>query len=216
MLIPIVNFYALLPKPNALQLRQLKKWFWQCSLTLRYKAGTNRLVLEDLRKIKKIYDGEFPFDLNNPAVNSDLFSSAWRINSTAAKSALCLMAQLRPKSFLTGAEVDLGTVLSAYNARQFHHIYPKGYLAEKGISFHEANVISNICFLSASENNSISDKDPEKYFKDIPDMHRNEIFNSALIPIEARNGDMEFNEFCKLRSQNLIEAGEKLINEGFL
>src|SRR5690606_37046973 len=47
MLIPIVNFYALIPKPNSDQLKQLKKWFWQSALTLRYKAGTNRLVLED-------------------------------------------------------------------------------------------------------------------------------------------------------------------------
>lgn len=53
-MIPIVNFYALIKKPNSMQLAQIRKWFWQCSLTLRYKAGTNRLVLEDLGKIKKL------------------------------------------------------------------------------------------------------------------------------------------------------------------
>ena len=158
MIIPIVNFYAKIKKPNAVQLKQLKKWFWQCSLTLRYKAGTNRLVLEDLGKIQKIADGCTPFDESSVSVKSDIFDSSWRINSTAAKVALCLMAQLRPKSFLTGTEVDLGSVLSAYNARQFHHIYPKGYLNGKGISFHEANVIANICFLSASENGSSPDR----------------------------------------------------------
>tara|TARA_R110002096_G_scaffold65831_1_gene160166 strand:+ start:929 stop:2500 length:1572 start_codon:yes stop_codon:yes gene_type:complete len=214
MLIPIVNFYAQIKRPNATQLTQLRKWFWQCSLTLRYKAGTNRLVLEDLGKIRKIYEGESPFDGSCPSVKSDLFDSTWRINSTAAKAALCLMAQLRPRSFLTGSEVDLGTVLSAYNARQFHHIYPKAHLAAKGIAFHEANVISNICFLSAAENNSISDRDPASYFKDIPDFHKNDIFTAALIPDEARNGKLPFKKFVTLRTEKLIEVGQRLMESG--
>lgn len=216
MLIPIVNFYALITRPNALQLTQLRKWFWQCSLTLRYKAGTNRLVLEDLNKIRRISMGESPLDSGYPLVKSDLFDSTWRINSTAAKAALCLMAQLKPRSFLTGSEVDLGTVLSAYNARQFHHIYPKAYLAAQGISFHAANVISNICFLSASENNSISDKDPADYFRDIPDSHKSDIFNSALIPQEAGEGKLPFEEFVALRTQKLINVGQRLIEFGYI
>lgn len=214
MLIPIVSFYALVDRPSAGQLTQLRKWFWQCSLTLRYKAGTNRLVLEDLIKIKKISEGESPFDAAHPPVKSDLFDSTWRINSTAAKASLCLMAQLRPRSFLTGSEVDLGTVLSAYNARQFHHIYPKAHLAAKGVLFHEANVISNICFLSASENNSISDKDPAEYFNNIPTEHKKDIFAAALIPEEATKGTLPFQEFVELRTKKLLEVGQKLIESG--
>ncbi|AWC77667.1 DUF262 domain-containing protein [Serratia marcescens] len=216
MLIPIVNFYALIKRPNATQIKQLRKWFWQCALTLRYKAGTNRLVLEDLDKIIRISKGETPFDEYHPPVKSDLFNSTWRINSTAAKTALCLMAQLRPRSFLSGSEVDLGTVLSAYNARQFHHIYPKAYLASNGVTFHEANIISNICFLSASENNSISDKDPKVYFKEIPSEHKEEIFDAALIPEEARDGMLPFEDFVRLRKEKLLEKAQQLITTGYL
>jgi hypothetical protein len=216
MMIPIVNFYEKIKKPNAIQTRQLKKWFWQCSLTLKYKAGTNRLVLEDLEKIQEVANGGTPFDDSNVIVKPDIFSSPWRINSTAAKSALCLMAQLRPKSFLTGTEVDLGTVLSAYNARQFHHIYPKGYLNKIGVGFHEANIIANICFLSATENNTISDNNPEEYFKDIPSSQAAEIFASAVIPATARSGKLEFKEFISLRTAMLKEVGNKLILNGEL
>lgn len=216
MLIPIVNFYALIKRPSADQLSQLRKWFWQCALTLRYKAGTNRLVLEDINKIKRVSEGESPFDGAYPSVKNDLFDSTWRINSTAAKAALCLMAQLRPRSFLTGNEVDLGTVLSAYNARQFHHIYPKAHLANIGISFHQANVISNICFLSASENNAISDRDPSDYFKDIPNAHKEEIFAAALIPEDAEDGGLPFEQFTALRARRLLDVGQKLIEAGHL
>ncbi|WP_217647509.1 hypothetical protein [Pantoea sp. Ae16] len=67
MMIPIVNFYALIKKPTSIQMTQVRKWFWQCSLTLRYKAGTNRLVLEDLEKIKEISQGKQPFDDYHPS-----------------------------------------------------------------------------------------------------------------------------------------------------
>jgi hypothetical protein len=216
MIIPVVRFFSLTPRPNATQLIQLKKWFWQCSLSLRYRAGTNRLVLEDLEKIKLVCTGNEPFNNIAQTVSIDLFSQTWRINSTSAKAALCLMAQLRPRSFLTGLEVDLGTVLSAYNARQFHHIYPKGFLATQGITFHEANVISNICFLSASENNSISDRNPLDYFRDIPNAHKDEIFEAALIPDSARSGTLTYNEFISLRKNKLIEKARRLVEFGNL
>jgi hypothetical protein len=157
MLIPITYFYSLIPKPNADQLTQLKKWFWHCAMTQRYKAGTNRLVLIDLDSIRKIKEGESPFDFNSVKIPSEFFQKSWRINSAVVKAALCLMAQGSPKSFLTGSEVDLGTVLSAYNAREFHHIYPKAFLSNIGIGFHEANIIANICFLQSSDNKMISE-----------------------------------------------------------
>lgn len=214
MIIPIVYFYAKIKKPTANQLLQLRKWFWQCALTQRYKAGTNRLVLEDLSKMDMVSDGINPFDDSGVEVKESVFKSSWRINSTAAKATLCLMAQLRPRSFLTGSEVDLGSVLSGYNARQFHHIYPKAYLNDQGISFHEANVISNICFLSASENNAISDEAPEIYFKKIPIGQSDAIFGAALIPEKARNGKLSFEEFIDLRTKELTRVGQLLVDQG--
>lgn len=214
MMIPIVKFFALIKRPNSTQLGQLKKWFWQTALTLRYKAGTNRFVLEDLDKFEKVSIGESPFDTTTAVVKDDIFKTTWRINSTAAKSALCLMAQLRPKSFLTGSEVDLGNTLSAYNARQFHHIYPKGYLNTLGISFHSANVIANICFLSASENNEISDTSPEEYFLNIPQEQADDIFNSAVIPLKSRDGKLDFEEFVQTRSDELKVRAQSLIDSG--
>lgn len=73
MIIPIVYFYATIKKPNAVQFLQLKKWFWQCSLTQRYKAGTNRLVLEDLDKFKTVFNGGSPFDGPTGTVKPEIF-----------------------------------------------------------------------------------------------------------------------------------------------
>jgi len=216
MLIPITRLYSLIPKPDSDQLQQLRKWFWHCALTQRYKAGTNRLVMEDLQLIETIKDGNKPFDFASFAVSDDLFSKSWRINSTAAKAALCLMAQGRPRSLLTGNEVDLGTVLSSYNAREFHHIYPKGYLATIGVGFHEANIIANICFLSSSDNKSISDENPASYFGQIPSADKRQILESSFIPVAAADGAMPFKDFVNMRIMLLAEKANQLVRNGSL
>jgi hypothetical protein len=214
MLIPITRFFSLIPKPTAAELLQIKKWFWHCALTQRYKAGTNRLVLEDLSLIQKIKSGETPFNFDHISIEKDIFLKSWRINSTAAKAALCLMAQARPKSLLTGNEVDLGSVLSSYNAREFHHIYPKAYLSTLEIGFHEANIIANICFLSSADNKMISDEAPSTYFLDIPTNNPVEILASALIPAAASNGDMPFAHFIEARTALLVEQANRLVRNG--
>jgi hypothetical protein len=216
MLIPITQFFARTPKPTAAQILQVKKWFWNCALTQRYKAGTNRLVMADLASMKRLSDGEAPFDFSKVEIADELFRKAWRINSTAAKAALCLMAQARPRSFLSGSEVDLGTVLSAYNAREFHHIYPKGYLATQGIGFHEANVIANMCFLSSADNRAISDSAPADYFRRIPAAMKDQIFDAAIIPATARDGSMGFNSFVEGRAAELARNATEIVQNGML
>ncbi len=52
--------------------------------------------------------------------------------------------------------------LSAYNQKQFHHIFPKAHLKRVG-SPGESNAVANICMLAASENKQIADKDPAVY-----------------------------------------------------
>lgn len=214
MLVPIVNFFSITLKPTAPQLNGLRRWFWHCSFTQRYKAGTNTFVLADLENMRQLAAGKPVFDLLDAAVDTALFKKTWRINSTAAKATICLLAQYNPRSFLTGATVDLGDTMSAYNAREFHHIYPKGFLANLGIGFHEANVIANVCLLTSSDNRTITDRDPAEYFASIPDGFKTQIFSSALIPQEAAGGSKPFAEFLNLRANALAVAAKKLIKDG--
>jgi hypothetical protein len=83
MLIPITRFFSLLPKPDASQLEQIKKWFWHCAFTQRYKAGTNRLVMEDIKKIETIKEGKIPFEFSDFNTTDELFSKSWRYSGTS-------------------------------------------------------------------------------------------------------------------------------------
>ena len=214
MLVALVCFFSKTLKPTAAQLAGLRKWFWHCAFTQRYKAGTNTLVLEDIKSMVRLAAGEPVFDGLSPAVDAALFQKTWRINSAAAKATICLLAQFHPRSFLSGAQVDLGTVLEAYNAREFHHIYPKGFLAKIGIQFSEANVIANVCLLTSTDNRTISDREPADYFSDIPSAESAAIFQTALIPPAASDGSKPYPEFLALRADALSTAASRLISAG--
>jgi hypothetical protein len=102
--------------------------------------------------------------------------------------------------------------LSAYNAREFHHIYPKAYLGKQGSHFHEANVIANICMITAADNKDISDSNPVDYFPKIPMAIRSDIFDRALVPPEFRDGSKVYVDFVKARAALLAKRAEALIH----
>lgn len=214
MLVPLVLFYSACLKPNAKQISNLKKWFWHCAFTQRYKAGTNSYVMLDNDKMRSLAAGDLAFDNLESRVDESLFKKTWRINSTAAKSAICLLAQCQPRSFLTGQNIDLGEALASYNAREFHHIYPKSFLNAQGIPFHESNIIANICLLNSSDNRTISDKDPYVYFNDIDSDIKNSVFEASLIPLEFYDGSRPYVDFLNSRAAILALVASSLIANG--
>lgn len=216
MLVPLVAFYARTLKPSAAQLLALKRWFWHCAFTQKYKAGTNTAVLEDLKRMEAFATDPAVVATFDAKVNPDVFMKTWRINSTIAKAAICMLAQAQPRSFLTGSLVDLGTVMSAYNAREFHHIYPKAFLAAQGIPFHQSNVIANVCLLTSADNRAISDQSPATYMARIPVAQLNGIADAALIPRAMLDGSRTFADFVKERAQRLSEAAQSLVQTGLL
>jgi hypothetical protein len=214
MLVPLVSFYSKNLKPSAAQLAGLKKWFWHCAFSQRYKAGTNSYVMIDIERMHALASGDPAFDTLDTNVDTGLFKKTWRINSTAAKAAICLLAQCQPKSFLTGANIDLGEALASYNSREFHHIYPKSYLNSLGIPFHESNVIANICLLNAVDNRQISDANPLEYFQRIDDKIKASVFTASLIPIDFHDGSKLYVDFINARASNLASVASQLIAVG--
>lgn len=214
MVVPLIRFFAETLRPSASQRRQLRRWFWHCALTQRYIAGTNTAVREDLDSMLGLAAGKDMFENLQATIPPSLFTKTWRINSTAAKATICLLAQLDPRSFPSDAPIDLGATLAAYNAREFHHIYPKSFLAKQGILFHQSNVISNICMLTASDNNSISDQDPKDYFPRIDAVVKERAFRRALVPREFWDGARPYADFMTARAALLSKVAEELIATG--
>lgn len=216
MLVPLVGFFSKTLKPNADQLTGLKRWFWHCAFTQKYKAGTNSAVLEDLGKMLSLAKNAKTFDALSATVDPEIFKKTWRINSTVAKSTMCLLAQKNPRSFLTGSLVDLGSAMSAYNAREFHHIYPKAYLATQSIPFNQSNVIANICLLQSADNRAISDKSPADYMTSIPAVQLDAIAEGAIIPKKFLDGSKPYADFISERAALLASKAQTLISSGVI
>lgn len=216
MLVPLVAFYARTLKPTADQLLGLKRWFWHCAFTQKYKAGTNTAVLEDLKKMEAFATDTTVFAALDAKIDPDVFKKTWRINSTIAKAAICMLAQAEPRSFLTGTGVDLGTVMSAYNAREFHHIYPKAFLVTQGILFHQSNIIANVCLLTSADNRKISAENPATYMTRIPANRRNVIADGALIPRDMLDGSKTYADFIEGRATLLAQKATSLVKTAML
>lgn len=198
-------------KPNAAQLTGLKRWFWFVAFTQRYKAGTNVAVMEDIRAMHSLASGDPVFDAIDAEISPSFFMKTWRINSTAAKATICLLAQCAPRSFLSNSLVDLSTAMSAYNAREFHHVYPKAFLNSQGIKFNESNIIANVCFLNQADNRAISDSSPADYMPKIDAARRSSIAASSLLPVAVMDGSMNYADFVQMRAKMLAVAAHNLI-----
>jgi len=97
-----------------------------------------------------------------------------------------LLASLNPKNITNGAKIDVTDALSIFNQKQFHHIYPKAYLKSLGVNDRQINLISNMCMLVSSENNYISDRNPNEYFPVLVDKLGSQycgVFESNLLPV---------------------------------
>jgi hypothetical protein len=122
-----------------------------------------------------------------------------------------LLAQAKPRSFLSSGPVDLNAVLASCNRTEFHHIFPKNYLAtkegvtDKGQQF----MLANFAFLSQTDNRSIQDKAPGDYVNQIPPSSIDAIFEAAYIPKGGLN--MSYVDFTAARSKLLAAKANELL-----
>jgi hypothetical protein len=122
-----------------------------------------------------------------------------------------MLNTISPKSLLSGANIDLDKVLKNGSKHEYHHIFPKKYLERLGLERKEINCLANFCFLTRSDNNTISDKSPNEYGKLISDSNRSEYLKSVLIPDQF--DELDYDEFLEKRVASLTRLAEKLMKK---
>ena len=90
-----------------------------------------------------------------------------------------LLAQKRPLSFISGAQIDLREKLSRGNRSEFHHLMPKAFLASSGQTSPPANCLANFAFISRADNRELGGVAPSKYRSKMP-ADTTEILRSAI------------------------------------
>lgn len=216
MVIPLVRCFATDRAagfhPNAEQRAALKKWFWHSCFSRRYSNSVDTAIAQDIAAVQQVLAGNCAeFLKRNWQVEDSFFlDNQFALTSVNTKVYVLLLAQAKPKSFLSAADVDLNEVLLSCNRTEFHHVFPKNYLAMTGVDHKPAQfMLANFAFLSQRDNRSIQDKAPAEYSKMIPPGSRDAIFEASLIPKEGL--DMQFGDFVFARASLLASAANRLL-----
>jgi hypothetical protein len=197
---------------NATEVRRLKQWFWRSSFNERYRGASENYISNDISTIEKfaIQDNSDAAIFGDPPSDVILKTIEFRSNNSRSRALILALAKRGPLNLTNGAVVDCTEALSSFNKKQFHHIYPKAYLKRTG-SGEQHNSLANICIIAASENNRISDSDPNNY---LPELAANlgsaadSVFESNYMPAPTQldYSTLEYSAFLKERSALLQNA----------
>lgn len=221
MLIPLTRFFITENPsgihPDATQRHLLKKWFWHTCFSRRYSNSVDSAVAQDIAAMVELRKNKTEkIERKKFEVSDELFlENAFSVSSVNTKTFILLLAKKRPKSFLSGADVDLDDVLTSCNKTEFHHIFPDNFLKTKcGID--EKNkryCLANFAFLSQKDNRSIKDKSPLDYQNLISKDLKSGILKHSLIPDSGLG--MKYEDFLKERVKLLKETANSLIEGTF-
>ena len=216
MIVSLVKFFGS-GKTNGLlytdkQRRQLIKWFWRSCFSRRYSSGVNDAHKSDLAAMVKLRDDEntdistFKCDLSTAFFLTNQFS----ISSVNTKTFIVMLASKGPRSFISGANVDLSTTLKQASSKEFHHIFPDKYLQRNGKEKKEIYALANFCFLNNADNQKIKDKAPADYVKLMNPEAVAEVLSAAICP--PNTFSIEYSDFVAARAELLLEYAASLIN----
>ena len=148
----------------------LQDYFWRVVLTSRFSTSLEAKIGQDIRKIDLILSDQHP-DYDEPVdiTPEYLCNHGWFATGTAyIKGFLCILAYQQPKSFANNALVNISNSwLKQANSKNYHHFFPKAYLAKRNFENWEINHIANITIVDDFLNKrSIRDRAPSKYIAD--------------------------------------------------
>lgn len=194
------------------QRRQLVKWFWRSCFSRRYSSGVNDAHRADLAAMEKLRADEntdictFKCDISTAFFLTNQFS----ISSVNTKTFIAMLASHEPRSFISGARVDLSATLKQASAKEFHHIFPDKYLQREGRDKKEIYPLANFCFLNNADNQKIKDKAPSDYVSLMNAVSVPEVLVTAICPSDTFR--MKYDDFLQARAKMLLDYANTLID----
>lgn len=207
----LVEFFRICPKPNHVQRKELKKWFWSTSFARHFASLNTNIITKDLEEFRNLAKGIIQSLTNNHHINHENFlNEPFVLNKAASLTFALLLAQKKPKSLIDGSAINIDRSLSQINRHEFHHLFPQAYLKSFRVKSSELNQHANICLLSSYNNKYISDTKPSIYFNEIITTlgsHAENVLESNFINSDCLNHALN-DDFLLF-----IEARKKLISE---
>lgn len=199
------------------QRRGLRSWFWLSSFHERYRGASDSLLDEDIGRCQPFLTSGSPLTPLKRVEEDELREKEFRKGTAVTHAFIALLAASRPRGLLDGAPIDVEGSLSWENQREFHHIFPKGYLATCSKEHRDRqSEIANIMILPSGSNKLISSEKPSVYMARLKERHGEEfdkILNSNLIPPLEDSGLLldDFDYFLSVRREVVVNCIQKFV-----
>jgi hypothetical protein len=222
LLVPFTYFFILSQgsMPSVRQSKLLTQYFWWASLTNRFSSGVEGKVYQDIQRMDTILAGETPrYDGEDDVhLSLDDLKSHWFSTGDAfCKAVLCLYASLQPESFADGRLVRMdNSWLKVAFSKNYHHFFPRAYLAKRSHDDPIANSVLNITLVDDYLNKRVvRDRAPRVYmreFKDNPDLEKT--MRTHLIDDMSAFGvwDDDYERFLTRRGERVLAELEKRLH----
>jgi len=214
-LVPLSCFFATeRPEGKSYSEKQnstLSKWFWRSIFSRRFSSDVNERQSTDIKEMRALASDEnYNFKLPKAEVKIDFEKGNFAAGNANSKSLIILLNSMSPRSFLSGAKIDTASVLKKGSKHEYHHVFPQAHLERLKVDRRAISALANICFLTRSDNNTIKDKAPSEYLKNINTINKDEYLSEALCPPDTES--LSFEDFLRERSKILIAKADDLMS----
>jgi hypothetical protein len=170
LLVPFSYYFFHHPdNPNAFQRKYLEDFFWRVSLGGRYSSAVESKLAQDIKRVDQIIGDVAPdYDWGIDVSPKFILENGWfNTGRSFVKAILCLYAHRAPKSFKDNSNVNISNNwLKQSNSKNYHHFFPKAYLAKRGEDEWRINTVANITLVDDYLNKlEIGAKPPSRYMR---------------------------------------------------
>ena len=216
----VIEIFRQLPKPDARQFAEIRRWFWRTALTGYYDGWNARKMAADLAAVAAFAQrAAKAIDVEAAPLSVRLWTGQqYRRDSARTKAFALVLAAAGPRDLRTGQRIDTGRALAMSNDMQYHHFFPKAWLVREGLMYEQANLLGNIVMLTAISNQAVGDQPPTAYLKDEIDFNGEpeilDRLDSLLVSRQAFDAAMrdDYDGFLKARAETLLNWASELVH----
>lgn len=167
-IVVLAEFFRKVPSPSKAQFDSLQRWFWRTAVAGYFSGWNTGQMTADHSAVESFATGAIPdLEVSITKPSSDVWKSRqFRSNNAIAKVLGIVLCNNSPIDFLTGQDVEVGRALAWNNKREFHHVFPRAYLASN-TEPRKINALANFALITSDTNKKISDQKPSEYFKEV-------------------------------------------------
>ncbi|GAA4603822.1 DUF262 domain-containing protein [Actinoallomurus liliacearum] len=216
----VIEIFAQLPKPDARQFAEVRRWFWKAALSGYYEGWNAKKMEADLSAVTAFAQRESKIiEVETvPLSTRQWLGQQYRRDTARTKAFALMLAAAGPLDLRTGQRIDTGRALAWTNDLQYHHFFPKAFLMREGLSYERANTLGNIVMMTAISNQAVADQAPAVYLQDEIDFSGEaEIrarLDTLLVPPRAFDAAMDgdYEGFLKARLDTLLDWASDLVH----